>query len=160
MGRHEGTEAFTATTAIPRTVAPRSTKWNLAELAKWQPQHIEREEFEPTLAANASNVRALVALYDAYNAAADALMAIENQPRSRDVRALLEDEQSRLMDCAFLCAAKLAAMPTVQDVDADCRAEALFRAAFRAGYEVHHATGVLEEALATPMIETPAPKVE
>ena len=54
-------------------------------------------------------VRALVAMYDAYNAAAEAMMGIENQPRSEGA-CLLEDECAWLKLRAKAVAVQLARM--------------------------------------------------
>lgn len=124
--------------------------FDLASIASWQPPDLAKEDFAATLAANSSNAKGLVALYDAFQAAAEAMLAIENQPRSDGVRDFLEDEYCRLKESAHQIGAKLAAMTAVNCFDAERRAQTLFNCALDMGYEMPHAMNVLAEAAATP----------
>jgi hypothetical protein len=124
----------------------------LQNIANWQPQDIPKVGFEATLAANTKNVSGLVALYDAYQAAADAILLLENQPRAADVEDFLSDEASRFKEAAQRVGAVLAAMPEVKRDDAERRATTLFNCALDMGLELDRATKVLMEATTTPQV--------
>jgi hypothetical protein len=124
----------------------------LQNIANWQPQDIPKVGLEATVAANNTNAGALIALYDAYQAAADAILLVENQPRAADVEDFLSDEASRFKEAAQRIGAVLAAMPEVKHNDAGRRAKTLFNCALDMGLELDRATKVLMEATATPQV--------
>ena len=97
--------------------------------------------------ASANDVGAAVALFDAYERAAEAISAIENQPRSAAALEFLEVEQSQLWAKAYAVADKLKTMRP-SNFERERFVEALFRCALMMGCEIEDATSVLLGALA------------
>lgn len=122
----------------------------LSLIANWTLQNFPKTDFVATLANNRNNAQGLVALYDSCQAAADAMLLLENQPRAGSVRDFLEDEGCRFKEMAQQIGAVLAAMKEVHENHAEQRAMTLFNCALDMGFELDQATIVLMEATATP----------
>ena len=109
---------------------------------------------ELKLLRNSNDVGVLVAMYDAYMAAADAMMGIENQPRSKDPH-LLEREWNWLILKAWAVAEQLTKMQPSDSIDREAFVRTLFNCALDMGCEPDGASSVLKAAMA---VGTAAPQ--
>ena len=101
---------------------------------------------ELKLLRHSNDVSTLVVLYDAYMAAAAAMMGIENQPRSQGAD-LLETEWNWLILKAWTVVEQLKKMqPSAYDQERF--AQTLFNCAIEMGRELEGANSVLKAAIA------------
>jgi hypothetical protein len=101
---------------------------------------------ELKLLRHSNDVGVLVALYDAYMAAADAMMGIENQPRSKGAD-LLEEEWNWLILKAWTVAEQLKKMQP-SNYDQERFVQTLFDCAIEMGRGIDGANSVLQAAMA------------
>jgi hypothetical protein len=104
-----------------------------------------RRELKPFQHSN--DVTALVALYDAYMAAADAIQAIENQPRGEGVD-ILEEEFGWLIAKAWTVAEQLARMQPSDSTERVVFVQTLFNCALDMTGDLDDANSVLQAAMA------------
>lgn len=102
---------------------------------------------ELKLLRHSNDVGVLVALYDAYMAAADEILGIENQPRARGIE-LLEKENGYLMAKAWTVAEQLARLQPSDETDQERFVQTLFNCAIEMGHGVEGANSVLQAAMA------------
>jgi hypothetical protein len=94
----------------------------------------------------------LVALYDAYEAAAAAFMAVKNQPRASGGNCFsdqIESEYNKMLKAADQCAEQLLRMPVTEETEQiiiDERARVLVEQAFRCGRSLPEALTILANA--------------
>jgi hypothetical protein len=101
---------------------------------------------ELKLLRHSNDVGVLVAMYDAYMAAADAMLGIENQPRAQGAD-LLEKENGCLIARAWTVAEQLARLQPSED-DQERFVQTLFNCAIEMGHGVDSASSVLKAAMA------------
>jgi hypothetical protein len=96
---------------------------------------------------NPNDVEGLAALYDAHKAAAEAILAIQNQPRATPVDELLEHEWCALMEKAWTVAEHLKGLrPTKWSQKAYLRV--IVDSAFDLGANLDDATAIQRDARA------------
>jgi hypothetical protein len=96
---------------------------------------------------HSNDVGVLVAMYDAYMAAADAIQAIENQPRGQGVD-ILEEEFGWLILKAWTVAEQLTKMQPSGSPDREMFVQTLFNCAFDMRGDLDDANSVLKAAMA------------
>jgi hypothetical protein len=95
------------------------------------------------------DVLTLGALYDAYQAAADVIVGIQNQPRAEGLARILDAECSQLILKAWTVAEHLKTLrPTKSGYDRENFVRVLVDAAFEMGGNVDDAASVFKAALA------------
>lgn len=94
------------------------------------------------------DVSGLVALYDAYMAAANAILGIENQPRAEAVLDLLEDEWNWLYLKAWTVAEHLKKLTPPSETEREGFARVLFDCALNMHGNLDMAQSVLRAAMA------------
>jgi hypothetical protein len=104
-----------------------------------------KRELKPLRSSN--DVTALVALYDAYMAAADAIQAIENQPRAKGID-ILNGEFGWLVSKAWTVAEQLARMQPSDSTDREMFVRTLFNCALDMEGDLDGANSVLKAAMA------------
>jgi hypothetical protein len=102
---------------------------------------------ELKLLRHSNDVGVLVALYDAYMAAADAVQAIENQPRAQGLD-ILEGEHGWLMLKAWTVAEHLARIQPSDSPDREMFVQTLFDCALDMTGDLDDANSVLKAAIA------------
>jgi hypothetical protein len=105
--------------------------------------------------AKSEDVRALVALYEAYVASAMAFQSLENQPRSSGTRAFLEWECAHAWSKAFYVADRLKTIRPYEGDDLERYAATLFNCMLAMGNSLDEAGAVVNEINAWPKIERP-----
>jgi hypothetical protein len=116
------------------------------------PQPCLRAEVDRLVKSN--NVRALVALFDAYVASAMAFQSILNRPIARDVE-ILEKESAHAWSKAFYVADRLKTLRPYK-YDLEQYAAALFNCTIAMGNNLEEAVAVVNEINSWPQIERPA----
>ena len=114
------------------------------------PQPCLRAEVDRLVKSN--NVRALVALFDAYVASAMAFQSILNRPIARDVEMILEEESANAWSKAFFVADRLKTLRPYEH-DLELYAAALFNCALAMGDNLEEAVAIVSEINAWPRIE-------
>jgi tellurite resistance protein len=104
-----------------------------------------KRELKPLRHSN--DVTALVALYDAYMAAADAFQAIENQPRGKGID-ILSGEFGWLVSKAWTVAEQLTRMQPSDSTDQEVFVRTLFNCALDMEGDLDGAKSVLQAAMA------------
>ena len=116
------------------------------------PQPALRAEVDQLVKLN--DIRALVALYDAFAAAAVTFQAIQNRPAADEVE-ILEEESADAWSKAFYVADRLKKLrPDV--IDLEQYAAALFNCTLAMGGNLSEAAAVVNEINSWPRIERPA----
>jgi hypothetical protein len=101
------------------------------------------------------DVQSLTALYDAYKAAAEVILGIENQPRAQGIEDLLEAEGGRLIAKAWTVAEALKTLrPTKSGHDRENFVRVLVDCAFEMGGNVDDAFSVFKAAMAVSVSPT------
>jgi hypothetical protein len=102
---------------------------------------------ELRLLRHPEDVEALTVLYDAYRAAADAILGIENQPRAQGTEHLLEAEWNQMVMKSWIIAEHMKGLrPTRHSQDAYVRV--LVDCIFQMGADVNEAWSVMQAARA------------
>ena len=123
-----------------------------ANIQPMGPQPALRAEVDQFVKLN--DVRALVALYDAFAAAAVTFQAIQNRPAVDEVE-ILEEESADAWSKAFYVADRLKKLrPDVMDLEV--YAAALFNCTLAMGNNLDEAVAVVNEINAWPKVERPA----
>jgi tellurite resistance protein len=104
-----------------------------------------KRELKPLRHSN--DVTALVSLYDAYMAAADAFQAIENQPRAKGID-ILRGEFSWLVSKAWTVAEQLTRMQPSDETEREVFVQTLFNCALDMEGDLDGAKSVLQAAMA------------
>src|SRR5258706_1001105 len=116
------------------------------------PQPALRAEVDQFVKLN--DIRAVVALYDAFAAAAVTFQAIQNRPAADEVE-ILEEESADAWSKAFYVADRLKKLrPDV--IDLEVYAAALFNCTLAMGNNLAEAVAVVNEINSWPRIERPA----
>ena len=114
--------------------------------------HLRKMVSEPDLKReirslrHSNDIANLVALYDAYTAAADAILGIENQPRARGVDDVLQAEWNWLLLKAWTVAEHLKSLRPDDD-NRELFVSTLFNCALEMGHELDGANSVLLAAM-------------
>jgi len=97
------------------------------------------------------DVETLVVMYDAYMAASDAILGIQNQPRAQGTEILLNAECGQLILKAYTVAEHLKSLRPLPGIDQERFVQTLFDCAINMG----HGMPVLQAALAVGTEERP-----
>jgi hypothetical protein len=110
-----------------------------------------KRELKPLRRSN--DITALVALDDAYMAAADAIQAIANQPRAMPIDDILDGEFGWLVLKALTVAEQLTRMQPSDETERGVFVQTLFDCAIEMGHGVDGANSVLKAAMAVGIKE-------
>jgi hypothetical protein len=103
---------------------------------------------------HSADVEPLVVFYDAYKAAADAILGIQNQPRAQGTEVLLDAEWNQMVLKAWTVAECLKGLrPT--EYDRENYVRVLVNAAFEMGANAEDAASVFKAAMAVGTQDEP-----
>jgi hypothetical protein len=109
---------------------------------------------ELRLLRHSADVEPLVVFYDAYKAAADAILGIQNQPRAQGTEVLLDAEWNQMVLKAWTVAECLKGLrPT--EYDRENYVRVLVNAAFEMGANAEDAASVFKAAMAVGTQDEP-----
>lgn len=91
-----------------------------------------------------SDVRGMIALYDAYVTAADAFLQIQNMPKAEGVSDFIEEERCHLWSKAYAVADRMKRL-VPEKYDKEAHARALFTCALEMGNGLEAAVAVVNE---------------